>query len=265
MTSVRNGRRPNRVDGVSPVFLGLVATMVGSGWAVWTDFANSLGTLAVFQFVVSGWVISLCLHEYAHARTALYCGDVTVAGKGYLTLNPLRYTHPGLSIGLPVLFVVLGGIGLPGGAVYIERGRIPGRWRHSLVSAAGPLTNLGCAVVLLAPFLLSDLVPAAPMRFLAALAFLGMLQITAAVLNLLPVPGLDGYGIIEPWLSAAARRQMRPFAPFGLLIVIAALWTPKVNVAFFDFVDAITNALGAPGYLADYGYSLFRFWGDSLL
>ncbi len=51
-----------------------------------------------------------------------------------------------------MLFVIMGGIGLPGGAVFIERNRIRGRWRHSLISAAGPLTNVLFAAVCAAPF-----------------------------------------------------------------------------------------------------------------
>src|SRR6266700_2273408 len=77
-------------------------------------------------FVVSGWLISLCLHEFGHAYTAWRYGDHAVAVRGYLTLNPARYADAGLSIVLPMIFLVTGGIGLPGGAVYIDRGAIRG-------------------------------------------------------------------------------------------------------------------------------------------
>ncbi len=107
----------------SPVFLGIVAVTAVTGWAVWTDFAAD-ARIAVFLFVTSAWIVSLCLHEYAHARTALHSGDISIGAKGYLTLNPLKYTHALLSIVLPVIFVIMGGIGLPGGAVFIERSRI---------------------------------------------------------------------------------------------------------------------------------------------
>ncbi|WP_217196399.1 site-2 protease family protein [Streptomyces buecherae] len=245
---------------VSPVFLAIVAVMAVSGWAVWTEAAGSIG-FAVFLFVVSGWVVSLCLHEYAHARAALHSGDLSIGAKGYLTLNPLRYTHPLLSIGLPLLFVVLGGIGLPGGAVFIERHRIRGRWRHSLISAAGPLTNALCALVLTAPFWFGWL-DGAPPVFRAALAFLALLQVTAAIINALPVPGLDGYGVIEPWLSSEVRRQAAPFAPFGLLMAFGLLWIPEVNHAFFDVVDAILRALGVTEFETRYGLDSFRFWQE---
>jgi Zn-dependent protease len=243
---------------ISPVFLGLVALMAVSGWAVWAGWQGVTG-VAVFFFVVSGWIVSLCLHEYAHAHTALRSGDTSVGAKGYLTLNPLRYTHALLSIVLPVIFVVLGGIGLPGGAVFIERGRISGRWRHSAISAVGPLTNALFAVLLTVPFWLQAMANV-PFAFRYALAFLAMLQVTAAILNLLPVPGLDGYGVLEPWLSPGARRQAEPFAPFGLLIVFGCLWIPAVNDVFWDALGHVMRAMGVSSLDVSYGYDFFRFW-----
>ncbi|MDN0194608.1 site-2 protease family protein [Streptomyces sp. S.PNR 29] len=243
---------------ISPVFVGILAITAVTGWATWTGFAEQPG-LAVFLFVTAAWIVSLCLHEYAHARTALHSGDISVGAKGYLTLNPMKYTHALLSIVLPVIFVIMGGIGLPGGAVFIERGRIRGRWRHSLISAAGPLTNVLFAVVCTAPFWL-DALDGVPADFRFALAFLALLQVTAAILNFLPVPGLDGYGVIEPWLSYGIRRQVEPFAPFGLLFVFALLWVPSVNGAFFDVIDAILRALGIDEFSTYCGQELYRFW-----
>jgi Zn-dependent protease len=243
---------------ISPVFLGILAVTAVTGWATWTGFAEKPG-IAVFLFVTAAWIVSLCLHEYAHARTALHSGDISIGSKGYLTLNPLKYTHALLSIVLPVIFVIMGGIGLPGGAVFIERGRIHGRWKHSLISAAGPLTNVLFAAVCTAPFWLHAL-DGVPADFQYALAFLALLQVTAAILNFLPVPGLDGYGVIEPWLSSSVKRQVEPFAPFGLLFVFALLWVPSVNREFFDMIDAVLRGLGVSNWETSYGYSLYQFW-----
>lgn len=243
---------------ISPVFLGICAVTAVTGWATWTGFAEKPG-VAVFLFVTGAWIISLCLHEYAHARTALHSGDITIGAKGYLTLNPLKYTHALLSIVLPVIFVIMGGIGLPGGAVFIERDRIRGRWRHSLISAAGPLTNVLFAIACTAPFWL-DALAGVPLEFRFALAFLALLQVSAAILNFLPVPGLDGYGVIEPWLSHGIKRQIEPFAPFGLLFVFALLWVPQVNSVFFDLVDAVLRGLQVDPGEASFGWSLYRFW-----
>ncbi|MFF9085124.1 site-2 protease family protein [Streptomyces sp. NPDC014991] len=258
MTTVTTRHGDRRV---SPVFVGILAVTAVTGWATWTGFAAQPG-IAVFLFVTAAWIVSLCLHEYAHARTALHSGDITVGAKGYLTLNPLKYTHALLSIVLPVVFVIMGGIGLPGGAVFIERDRIRGRWRHSLISAAGPLTNVLFAAVCTAPFWLHAL-DGVPGQFRNALAFLALLQVTAAILNFLPVPGLDGYGVIEPWLSYGVKRQVEPFAPFGLLFVFAVLWLPSVNGAFFDVVDTLLRGLGVDGFSQYCGEAVYRFWEDS--
>ncbi|GAA4766423.1 MULTISPECIES: site-2 protease family protein [Streptomyces] len=255
MTTAAARRADRRI---SPVFLGIAAVAAVSGWAVWSGVPAAPGP-AVFAFVLSAWVVSLCLHEYAHARTALHGGDLSVAAKGYLTLNPLKYTHALLSVVLPVLFVIMGGFGLPGGAVYIERHRVRGRLRHSMISAAGPLANVVFALACTAPFWTGALA-GVPVTFLFALAFLAMLQVTAAVLNLLPVPGLDGYGVVEPWLSSGLRRRLAPYAPYGLLAVFAVLWIPGVNAAFFDGVYAVMDALGVPREAAYCGRELFRFW-----
>lgn len=269
MTFVETQRSRSEDRRISPVFWVLLATFGTASWAVATGYGSA--GFGIFLFVVSGWVVSLCLHEYAHARTALHGGDISIGSKGYLTLNPFKYAHALLSFVLPVIFVILGGIGLPGGAVYIERHRIQGRIKHSLISAAGPLVNVVCGVVLLVPVGLGWLdnssvhavydgqeLRMSPLSL--AFAFLGLLQISASLLNLLPVPGLDGYGIIEPWLSYKTRRAVEPFAPYGLLAVFILLWQSEVNRWFFDLVFSVLELFGVPAAYAVLGQELFRFW-----
>jgi Zn-dependent protease len=254
---------------ISPVFWVLLATLGTSGWAVASGFGNA--RFGVFLFVVAGWMVSLCLHEYAHARTAMHSGDITIGTKGYLTLNPFKYAHTLLSFVLPVIFVIMGGIGLPGGAVYIERHRIQGRLKHSLISAAGPLVNVVCGIALLvlvnsgvfddpsrpAQYQGHDLVVSA---FPSALGFLAFLQVSAALLNLLPVPGLDGYGIVEPWLSYRARRAVAPFAPYGMLAVFVIFWQTGASRWFSDLVFRIIHLFGVSDAYPVVGQFLFRFW-----
>jgi Zn-dependent protease len=242
----------------SPVFVGLLVLAGLAGWKAWGGSGNA--RVAVFVMVVAGWLVSLCLHEYAHARVAYHAGDTSVADKGYLTLNPLRYSDVGLSILLPVLFVLLGGIGLPGGAVWVDRGRIRGRLRHSLVSAAGPLVNVTLAVAMLLAIGRLGTEWSAHPDFWAALAFLAFLQVSASLLNLLPIPGLDGFGIWEPWLPRSWVRGLAPVAGFGLFLLFALLFVPSLNRAFFSVVDDVVRAFGVPPYLTDLGDSLFRFW-----
>lgn len=241
----------------SPVFLGLVALFVTSGVMTWTGYGNA--RFDVFLFVISGWLVSLCLHEYAHAVVAFRAGDAGVAHRGYLTLNPLKYSHPLLSIVLPVVAVLLGGIGLPGGAVWVDRHRIPGRLRHSLVSLSGPAVNVLFALLLVAPFAVGVDVAARP-QFWAAVALLGFLQLTASVLNLLPVPGLDGGNIIQPWLPPQWRRGYDLLAPYGFILLFGLLWNPRIGGWFFEAVFAAGDAIGLPAPLYGYGLELIRFW-----
>jgi Zn-dependent protease len=241
----------------SAVFLALVALFATGGVMAWTGFGN-VG-VDVFLFVVAGWLVSLCVHEYAHALVAYRAGDVSVAARGYLTLNPLKYSHPLLSIVLPVLIVVLGGIGLPGGAVWVDRHHFPGRLRHTLVSAAGPATNVVFTLALAAPFAFG-LVDLGHVEFWAAVALLGFLQLTASVLNLLPVPGLDGGNMIQPWLSEKWRRGYDLMAPYGFILLFALLWNDRVGGWFFGAVFALADLIGLPPEWYAAGMDLIRFW-----
>jgi len=248
----------------SPLFLALFAVAAISGWALWNliglDRSASGGGiglgLVTFVFIASSWVITLCLHEFGHAIVAYRNGDVSVAHRGYLTLDPLRYTHVVFSIVLPLVFVLLGGIGLPGGAVFIDRRALRTRFAHTAVSAAGPLMNLAVAILLAIALALGG----EPTPFWAAIAFLLFLQVTAAVLNLLPIPGLDGYGIIEPYLPRTWAAQAARIAPYAVLSLFALLWIPAINSAFFSGIDGILSLLGVPAGYVGAGYGLFQFW-----
>ncbi len=215
----------------------------------------------MFVFVVFGWLVSLCLHEFAHAYAAFRAGDRSVEAAGYLTLNPLKYAHPVLSLLLPLLFIVQGGIGLPGGAVYLHRHSFQSRATQSVAAAAGPLTNVAFAAILLT--LVRGQENSSHVRFWAALAFLGFLQITAAVLNLLPIPGLDGWAIIEPYLAPQTIASADKIKPWGMIAVIVALQIQLFNAWFFDLVyrlnDVFVPVTGV-GRPADIGRYVFRFW-----
>jgi Zn-dependent protease len=241
----------------SVIFLCLVALFAATGVMLWVGF-GSVG-LNVFLFVLAGWLVSLCLHEYAHALVAFRGGDRSVAHKGYLTLNPLLYSHPLLSIALPLLIIIIGGIGLPGGAVQVERHALRSKMWDSLVSLCGPLVNVAFAILLIVPVVVTD-GSLGSGGFWAAAALLGFLQLTVAVLNLLPVPGLDGGNLIFPWLSPQGQRGFAQVAPFGLLIVMGVLFVPQINRIFFTVVYAIADFFGLSPQLYAQGYDLFRFW-----
>ncbi|GGM01375.1 site-2 protease family protein [Nakamurella endophytica] len=240
------------------VFPAVVLLGVGAGIAA--DRGASPVGLWVFVLVLAGWVISLCLHEFAHSVVALAGGDVSVRAKGYLTLNPLRYTDPVFSLVIPALLLAVGGIPLPGGAVLIENHRLRYRWWPSLVSAAGPLTNLLAGIVLTlaaAGSTHDDRITALG----AGLAFLAVLQFGAAILNVLPVPGLDGFGILAPFLSPAANRAIAPIRPWaGLALFAVLISVPQASGYLFRGAFALFDLFGGSRGAAAIGQGLFHFW-----
>ncbi len=263
-------RVPRNAFVPSPIFIGLVALTGVSAWMTWTGFGNV--RVDVFLLVICGWLVSLCLHEYAHALVAYFSGDRSVADRGYLRLNPLKYTHPLLSIVLPVVAVILGGIGLPGGAVWVDHAHIGSKLKQSLISAAGPLTNVVFALLLAVPFVTglgpqiegNRLVGSADhLEFWAALALLAFLQVTASVLNFLPVPGLDGGNMLHPWLSPPYQRAYNLFAPYGFILLFVLLWQSEINQYFFRAVYWLSELIGVPRGLSALGFELMRFWSGS--
>ena len=211
-----------------------------------------------FLIVLVGWVFSLCLHEFSHAAVAYAGGDTTVREKGYLTFNPLKYTHPVYSILVPLLFLALGGIGLPGGAVYIETWRLRSRAWKSAVSLAGPAANLILAIVL--GILLSS-APVSREGIWPGLSFLAFLQVSALILNLIPLPPFDGFGALEPYLPERIRTAVAQVSGLLPWAVFFLLWyVPGVYNAFWTAVVGLTHTLNVPLDLVELGLRDFRFW-----
>jgi Zn-dependent protease len=211
-----------------------------------------------FTIVFFGWIFSLCLHEFSHALVAYLGGDYTVREKGYLTFNPLKYTHPLFSLVLPLLFLVMGGIGLPGGAVYIERDRIRNRFMLSLVSLAGPLSNLLVAIVL---GLILRFVPSIPAAYLPGLSFLLVLQVSAVLFNSIPLPPFDGYNVLEPFLPDVIREQVNRVRDIAIWVILLLFWfVPAVSNSFWESVYAVSTAIGVDWGMVIAGLERFRFW-----
>jgi len=244
---------------VSPVFAIPVGAAIIGGLGLWFGIAPGLTLLLSVLLVVGGWITSLCIHEFGHALIAYLGGDRSVAAAGYLSLNPLKYTHPVLSIALPIVFLLIGGIGLPGGAVYLnERAIRTDRWR-SFASAGGPLGNLVFAILIGWPFLaFQGEPPFGDVHFWGALAFLVFLQFTALVLNLIPIPPFDGFGIIAPWLSIDLRILASRLGMLPLLLLFYLLWQGgPVSATFWNFVYSLTNLVNVPDYLVYLGQQQF--------
>jgi Zn-dependent protease len=152
----------------------------------------------------------------------------------------------------------MGGIGLPGGAVYIETWRLRSKRWEAAVALAGPGANLVMAVILsiVMFFTASTLAVVQP-----ALAFLALTQISALVLNLIPVPPFDGYRALSPFLAQEQRARIDQYTAIITLAVFAALWyVPFINDLFWKVVLWILTGFRILPLLALQGLNQFQFW-----
>ena len=152
-------------------------------------FINMLSTnpqqFFIWIFVV---VFSICCHEYAHARVALWQGDPTAADQGHLTLNPLK------QMGL-VSLIMLVFIGIAYGQVPVNNARLRYRYSAALVSLAGPLTNFVLFILFAFALVLADHVGANAVT-MALFSIGAVLNIVLFIFNMIPVPPLDGWGVL---------------------------------------------------------------------
>jgi Zn-dependent protease len=247
--------------GISPIFGGLVAITAIAGIFLWFDILPAAISVVTVIFVTAGWITSVCIHEFGHAVVAYLGGDRSVKSSGYLTLNPLRYTNLLMSIIFPIVFLLIGGIGLPGGAVYIDHSAIRSRVWDSLVSLAGPIGTALCAFLIAIPFLWpghAGWLTQSNAGFFFALGYLGFIEVIAVLLNLLPIPGLDGFGILRPWLSYSLQSLAIRFSQISIiaLFVVLFYFGPARRV-FFETALHVTNLIGID--------SIFILAGQSLM
>jgi Zn-dependent protease len=200
-----------------------------------------------------GWIMTVVLHEWAHGFVAYLGGDYTIRERGGLSLNPLQYVHPVNSLLLPAVFLMLGGIPLPGGVTYVRHDLLRGRGWESAVAAAGPLMNLILFVLLSLPFhprvgWIDVTMSVGEYKtwhiFLGALA---QLQIVAVVINLIPVPPLDGFNILAPYMDEETRTKLLtpPMPTIAFIALFVVLWNvPQVYQWIFALKTRLLVALG---------------------
>jgi Zn-dependent protease len=243
---------PNNWVGVA-----LLSLFLAAGWGL---TRGVLPGLLTFAFVMLGWALSVMAHEFSHAAVAYLGGDWTVKPKGYLAFDPRRYGDLGTSLVLPLVFLALGGIGFPGGAVYLRTDLIRGPFWRATAALAGPAATFAVLVTIgLVVRRAAD--PVAWRALYPALAFLGFLQATAVILNLLPVPGLDGFGVIRPFLPPAWAPHIRRAEGLVMVALFALiLLSPVGGRLLFGGGQALAAAMGVPLDAIGAGFHAFQFW-----
>jgi len=162
---------------------------------------------------------------------------------------------------MPVIFMMLGGIGLPGGAVYINDHALRSRQWRTGVSLAGPAMNILLIGFLWLPFGAGWLEQSRSNVAAYSLAFLIQLEISSVLLCLLPVPPLDGFRALSPWLPEETTERLLAQSSMFLWGLFLILWyVPAANGLFWDVVFAVSDTLGIDPRLGYAGLREFQFW-----
>jgi len=232
--------------------------------------ADSVQYTPVLFAALAGWIMCVCLHEFSHALVAYWGGDHTVKEKGYLSVDPTRFIDPVFTLLIPAVILLMGGFPFPGASVRIDESRLRSAKWATAVSAAGPASNAIIFLLLCIPLhpvfgLVAEEAADRPMwvHYLGAMATFNFI---ATLFNLLPVPPLDGFGMIEPKLSYETRLKFRQpsvtWAMFiGLMLVINSV--PAVIQFFLTTLVQVCDMIGVNPFTLLEGYWLVLY-GESL-
>jgi len=214
-----------------------------------------------FAIQLSVILFAISFHESAHAYAALRFGDTTARDLGRISLNPLRHLDPFGSVLLPALMYILSAGRMIFGAakptpVNLANTRNP-RLANLVVSAAGPVSNFFLAALALATLLgIKQVAPNAILdlglaiqgdRFaagaLAPLTYVlfqfALVNVLLGVFNLIPIPPLDGSGVVMSVFGGSVARLYATIRPFGFLILILLLYSGFLSRVLRPVLSAV--------------------------
>ena len=201
--------------------------------------------LAVWALPV---LLAVTLHEAAHGYVARALGDSTAAQLGRLSLNPLRHIDPVGTVLVPGLLLAMGGFlfgwakPVPVNPARLKQGRRSMAW----VAVAGPLANLAMAIgwAILLKLLLVSGAEGGIATGLRYMALAGMaINILLMVLNLLPLPPLDGSRVLGGFLPPQRAQMLDRIEPYGLIILLALLFTGVLGFILWPLYGAVDGVV----------------------
>ena len=173
-------------------------------------------------------ILSIILHEVAHGYIANWLGDPTAKYAGRLTLNPLPHIDPIGSVLIPGILALTGSSFLIGWArpVPVNPYNLKwGKWGEALTAFAGPATNI--IIALIAALLIRFGVVGLDSTAVSIIVLVIASNLSLAILNMIPIPPLDGSKVVAAFLPYQLERQYRALenltyalGPFGLILVL---------------------------------------------
>jgi Zn-dependent protease len=195
-------------------------------------------------------IISVIIHEMAHGYAALWLGDPTARLAGRLTANPLVHIDPMMSVILPGLLLMSGSPILFGAAKpvpYNPYNLRDQRWGEAIVAAAGPLANIGIAVIFAILVRSADVLSLSA-TFVNLAVMIIILNIFLAFFNLIPIPPLDGSKVFPRFLPHAlamkyeglrAYFEQNAMVGFALVILVFVVFLSEPLYALTQFLTLL--------------------------
>ncbi len=202
-----------------------------------SDFQQTLQNILIWAIPI---LFAVTLHEVAHGWVASKCGDKTALMLGRLTLNPLKHIDLMGTIVVPILCLVLGGF------VFGWAKPVPVDYRNlknprrdmALVALAGPVSNILMAIfwAIITKIFLSSLQSGlqngfAAQKIMVLMGVAGIsINLMLAVLNLIPIPPLDGSRVVSSLLSRRLAMAYSAIEPYGFIILLLLIMTGSLSV-----------------------------------
>lgn len=218
---------------------------------------NVVQVIAIYAIPV---ILAITLHEAAHGYVAMRLGDLTAYAAGRVTLNPIRHIDPVGTVAFPLAILALTKLLGTGGILFGWAKPVPVNFANLRgprsgmfwVAAAGPLSNLVMALLWAVAVKISLAIPDS--YFAMPLALMGaagvFVNVIFMVLNLLPLPPLDGGRILVSLLPHRLGYAVSGIEPYGFLILIVLLVTGVLGIVLWPMIGMaialIASAFGVP-------------------